>query len=264
MKYKITISLGICALLAILQAPVNAADKVFLQTNSNGFKVNWSEKDLSATAGGVEIFSAKKIAFAERPKKSSKTTVDRSIRLLSLVGPVLSYQDEQTLDWPGMAHPGVGDVRLYHAVDLRHPGRKASLKDYFAPEEILLALKNNPLLKPACKAAQNTNLDALVRRLSDTDVMVKNDEGEQVKLMVNQDLLSQFAFDKVNGNTVSVSLSLYSQADNEIKSLNLNLPVKNADLALWLKAAESAKAGILGHALSAKNQDSETDFHFGP
>lgn len=257
------IPLAITALV-ITVLPVQAAEKIFTQTTFAPYTVKWSDKDLTATASGAAIFSAQKLAARERPKKKDKTTVDRSFRLLSLVGPILSFQDESSLDWPGMAHPGVGDVRRYQAIDLRHPDKKASLKDYFAAADLASALSKHPLIKKALGSAKPKSLDELIKKIQDSDVEAKGEGDEQARLLFNRDMLSQFCFEKLSGNTVTVSISLYNQTDNEISPLKITLPVKGNDLTAWLSQADTSKAGILDNKIETKNKDSETDFHFEP
>lgn len=257
-------ALSLLFVAAFSLAPALAAEKVFTQTTVSPYTIKWSDKDLTATNGSTVVFSARQIAVKEKPKKKDKTTVDRSIRLLSAVGPILSYQDELSLEWPGMVGPGVGDVRRYQAVDLRHPETKANLKSYFAEGDIFLAISNHPLIKKALGKTKPKNLDELMKKIQDSDVESKNESGDTVRLLLNRDMLSQFCFEKSAGNNATVCISLYNQTDNEISPLKLTMPAKNAELTGWLSQADSNKAGILDNKIEAKFKDSETDFHFDP
>lgn len=179
-----------------------------------------------------------------------------------MVGPVLSFQDELSLDWPGMVHPGVGDVRRYQAVDLRHPNRRALLSDYFGEQDIFAGLMTNSMVKKALKGHKPNNLKALIKELATLDVVTTDAEGNEAKLLFNQDMLSQFAFTRLTQQGVEVAISLYDQANNDIRPIVFNLPLKNAELTQWLKDA-GAKEGILQSRLKIAD-DAETDFHFEP
>lgn len=258
-------ALSLSLLLAVSNlTAAQASAKTFLESKSAGFTIKWTQQDLSAVNAQGPVFAASKLARAERLPRSAKTTVDRSFKLLSLVGPVLSYQDEQTLDWPGMVHPGVGDVRRYQAVDLRHPQKKALLTDYVAQEDIYTSLMANATVKKALRGyGQPRTLTDLIKILQTADVEQNDSEGNPARLLFNKDMLGQFAFTNLSAKGVEVAISLYDQANNDISPIKLNLPLKNPELSQWLKDAGEKKAGILLDKIKVA-EDAETDFHFDP
>ncbi|MBS1989629.1 MAG: hypothetical protein JSS83_03875 [Cyanobacteria bacterium SZAS LIN-3] len=261
------ITTALCSL--ALMPAVHAAEKAYLQTTSSGFLVKWTAQDLSAAGAAspaATIFSARAKAKAEKPKKKDKTTVDRSFKLLSVVGPLLSYQDESSLDWPGMVHPGVGDVRLYHAIDLRKPTKRALLTDYFQADDVYKAMITCAPVKKFLKAAhsQPKNLAQLMAALQNGDVDMKNAAGDDAKLLFNSDMLSQFCINKVSDKAADVSISLYDQANNEIYPMRMTIATKDANFSAWLIAAAARKEGILADKMTALAPDAETDFHFDP
>jgi hypothetical protein len=260
-----------CAAL-LMGSEVRAAAKTFYKTTSGGFETSWTEADLSVknTTTNKIVFSAKALAQKERPKKSTRTTVDRSFKLLSQVGPYLSYQDESTFDWPGMVHPGVGDVRFYHAVDLSKAesktGPKLSLTDLYSEDAVFKALMANASIKKALKENHATpkNLPALMKSIQDTSIETMNSDGNSAKLLFNRDMLSQFCINNEKGD---LSISLYDQANNEISPLKLHFAMtdlKNGALAKQIGDAASQKSGVLADKLAKQKPDAETDFHFDP
>src|SRR5579883_1692758 len=91
----IVISSSICTrALAVSPAVNSKSEKVYWKGESDGFITTWTNKDLRVERGGKLIYSAQEemSASVKEFMGSHGVTCNQYVRLLSLVGPYLSFK----------------------------------------------------------------------------------------------------------------------------------------------------------------------------
>lgn len=157
--------------------------------------------------------------------------------VLSAVGPVVSYRQDQDEFCLPAAHPWGGAT--YHALDARKPGRKASLLDFFPDQEVLKALLADRLVAKALAGFRPRTSLALVEKLKLT--------SEGCDYGFDPDMLSAFAFHHLEGNRVAVRIGLShgcEAARGSLTQLGILLPIP-ASLKAPLQAAAALQGGFL-------------------
>src|SRR5205823_2765897 len=105
-------------------AQKSAAEQPIWSGASAGYEIQWTTGDLTAVpARSLVGFSARQMArkeFADIEKDSDgHCTYDRTLKLLSVVGSIVSYQDDDFLTCEQAAHPSGGS--RFVAIDLARP-----------------------------------------------------------------------------------------------------------------------------------------------
>jgi hypothetical protein len=256
---------------APLQEERDAPEKTIWTGESGGMVILWTTRNLSARArgnAGSGSFSVRPIVerewreiVQERSKRirEGETVVDfqyeRSIEVLSVVGPIISISDNSGCDCGG-AHPSAAIV--YRALDLSRPGavdldyegykkhgKMAQLSDYFPAADILRALLADTLIQKALKSSgkrRPTTLAALMKAIYLQPVPVGECAYE-----LSDDLLTRFAFHHLENGQVAVRLGLthaYETCRGRSTEIGILLPVPDA-LRQQLAQAQSGTAGFL-------------------
>ncbi|HEV7861010.1 MAG TPA: hypothetical protein VGO91_20490 [Pyrinomonadaceae bacterium] len=253
------------------QEEPDAPEKVIWTGESDGFVINWTTKNLFARPkgnAGAESFSVRPIVEREwkeieqdRSKRirEGETLVDfeydRSIEVLSVVGPIVSISDNSGCDCGG-AHPSIAIV--YRALDLSRPGevdlsyegykkhgKMVQLTDYFPDADIFRALLADSLIQKAFKSSgqrRPANLSALMKAIYLQPVPVGECAYE-----LSDDLLTRFAFHHLENGQVAVRLGLthaYETCRGRSTEIGILLPIP-ASLKQQLAQAQSGTAGFL-------------------
>jgi hypothetical protein len=215
------------------------------------FSIQWSQKDIAVTRAGAPVLSFKAIAQSDWDKISQQASdqpmqSERGYRILSVVGPFLSVEQEDDCDCGG-AHPS--SSKRFRAFDLGksspdHPAL-ASLTDIFPEESILAALRSDKLVAGALKDVEGpapASLPELVAAIRFKPVQVK-----ECSYYFGADLLSDFAFYSTEGNNVAVRISLSHAAEvcrGQMTQLGILLPIPES-LKAKIEAARAGKSGLL-------------------
>jgi hypothetical protein len=233
--------------------------------NSAGFAIQWTTDDLAArpAAASAPSFSLRQLArkdFADIEKDSQDDghcEYSRSFKLLSVVGSIVSYEDDYFLSCENTAHPS-GRARFV-AVDLSKstaprrtppdasylPAQVASLTDYFASGEILKALMADALVRKALQGqAAPRTLNDLLAYLKENFPSVADDEKQCFEL--DPDLLTRFSFHHIEGNRIAVRLGLSGPevCRDNLTQIGLLLPIPPS-LKDALAKADSGSEGFL-------------------
>ena len=147
-------------------------------------------------------------------------TASYDYQVLSLVGPVLSLQEEDYCDCGG-AHPTAG--KQFRTIDL-NSGRPALITSMFQLESVFQALRADAVVKKALAAGPKpATLEALVKSLAMKTVTV----GE-CDYYFPEELLSRFAFYDVKGDRVAVRFSLSHASEicrGQMTQIGVELPI---------------------------------------
>lgn len=257
------------ALLGAAVAVAGEKVKTVWTGESGGFTLTWTSRDLTARSGKetTSLWStlAKK-GFEDYEAEMKKDTdsptgcpYERTFRLLSVVGPIVSFEDQLYASCGG-AHPSV--ERRFTAVDLSrsgalayggapsgepmdvaaaHRGRVAVLTDYFDERDVLEALRSDRLIRLALRNVPKTLAD-IPRLVGPEGIAV----GE-CTYSVRDDFLTRFTFDHVEGDKVAVRLGLppnVGACRTMHTQLGLLLPLPDK-LKAALEAAQAGKQGFL-------------------
>ncbi len=200
--------LAALAVLLLASAPLGAqarrpAPETRIWTGSSGgFSWAWTDRDLRASVGGRRVWSGRTVPERDAARMSECTEYSVGMSLLSVVGPVASY--EETTSWycPGAAHPS--GYTAYVAVDATRPRARPKLTDWFREEDVRAALLADPVVRRTLAEAEvrtpPARLDALVKALSEA--------SPGCEYSFPEDLLSRFAFHHLEGGKVAVRLGL--------------------------------------------------------
>jgi hypothetical protein len=157
-------------------------------------------------------------------KNIGACSYERRFKVLSVVGPLLSFEDYEFSTCEREAHPEA-DTR-YTAVDLLRsgdatyapgglnvdigkPSRFAKLTDFFPEEEILSALLADSLIKKALqykKSRWPSTVGELIEDFRDEELSIQTGNGCSYEIA--QDLLTRFAFHHLEGDKVAIRLGL--------------------------------------------------------
>jgi hypothetical protein len=251
---------------------------------SGGFAIRWTTADLEAKSvappeslvfsaaslakQGLQVFLPEALELMQDVRGSDQKrgcSYERRFTLLSVVGPLVSFQDDYYSYCQGWAHPSV-DIR-FTTVDLAKPGealyvsppesgpfdldlaklgKVARLTDYFPEKEVLRALLNDAVIKEAL-ANQSLpqppqSLDELYQALKEQGIRIKG-----IPYLLPQDFITRFAFHHLQGEQVAVRLGLPSAggaARGLHAQLGILLPIPRA-LKGPLSSAASGKEGFL-------------------
>ena len=265
------ISLMRFALILCLLAPLGAQNsrpaRTLWKGHSGEFTIDWSTGNLQVfRAGDAHPVLDLREAAAADWKQISKDSDYRSLtssyayRLLSVVGPVLSIEEEDYCDCGG-AHPIAG--KMFRAIDLNRSSAAkpvaAKLTDLFSAPAISAALREDRVVKSVLPpGAPPQSLDALLNAVNSKSAAV----GE-CSYFFPDDLLQHFAIYDLKADRAAVRVSLSHAVEicrGSMIQLGLWLPVPDR---LWppLKAAKSGSDGLL-MVNHKSGEDDVTRFEF--
>jgi hypothetical protein len=250
-------------------APPRATLPIWSGTSA-GYTIQWTASDLVArsASGTAVIFSARQMArqdFANIEKDSDgHCDYERSFTLLSVVGPLMSYEDDYFLSCERTAHPD-GQSRFI-AINLSKPagsrrtaetplpGNVAKLTDYFPENEILKGLLADAVIQKALAGKRPRTLGELLKLIGDEFPTVAEDE--KLCFTLEPDLLTRFAFHHVEGDFVAVRLGLSGAGvcrDN-LTQIGLLLPIPASLKAALAKAEAGGEGFLLSRKIGAGRQ----------
>jgi hypothetical protein len=233
-------------------AQSSASPGIFWKGHSGNFNVEWSGHDLQAFRPAdprSSVLDMRQVAQSDWKQISEgppgkPITASFNYRVLSLVGPVLSIEEDDYCDCGG-AHPTAG--KMFRAIDL--PGSQAAkaapeeITSLFPAETVYQALRADSAVKKALPpAAKPESLDALVGALAFQNV----DVGE-CSYYFPKELLSRFAFFDLQGDRVSVRFSLSHASEicrGQMTQIGIELPVPEG-LQASFAAAKAGREGLL-------------------
>lgn len=244
-------SLGILAVIAS-RIQVLGAPPTFWSGSSAGFEIRWTSDNLIARKPGISrsLLDLGRSAQAQWKDIAAHPgdlpyTQEFTFRLLSVVGPLLSIDEEDDCDCGG-AHPN--SLRRFHVVDLSRRDLAGPLpvplSSLFSPEDIRRALLAIPEIQEVLGKPEAAPL-----KLS---ILLHQFEGATVtsgdcSYVLDNHLLESYAFAAYANGAVDVELSLPFSAEvcrGDIKIVKLNLPVP-LRLRPWFEAAAQRKEGFL-------------------
>jgi hypothetical protein len=288
------LNLVLCALLIVGLEPAVAepaapkvvekrvGDQLIWRGRSGDFILTWRTSDIRATladkpAQGAfsvhpvvkrdfEAFLASQRASGRREGTNAEAcTYERTFKILSVVGSLLSLEDAYYAFCQGWAHPAV-ETR-FTALDLAKPGELAyadgaafppidldvsrlgkavNLTDIAAESDILSALLNDSVIRKALgnidQSTPSPTLQELQQLLADRSLQT----GECL-FRFPEDVLTRFAFHHLEGNHIALRLGLPPHVEpcrTYHAQLGLLLPIPPA-LKRDLTLAAARKAGFL-------------------
>ena len=225
--------------------------------------VNKVERTSPAPEGqaGMNLLElSKKIGGANICKETDDS------KLLSMVGPFLSYEFHSSGHCRRAAHP-FGETS-WHAVDLRRmnrdfalgtgvgPAEALKLTDLFKSEDIHSALIKDSVVQKALASigvepSQVKTLDALMREIG-RGIVYSDPAEDSAKnknplcFSMGKDILSNFAFHHLEGERVAVRIGLSGTGvcRENLTQIGILLPVSE-ELKKALQDAASSKGGFL-------------------
>ncbi len=237
-----------------IPAQTAASGRVFWKESSGPYNIEWSAADLKATRSdtGAAIFDA--AAETKKQWKSMKNDdpnasldFERRYRLLSLVGPYLSFEQYDGCDCGG-AHPE--EYTRFRTVDLSRGGADAKLNEIFPDSQLLRALLDDRIVKGALGKISLATAKAEPKSVAQ---LLQALDPKQVKLQdcsyhFNKDtFLSSFAFYDFKGANASVRISLSHAVEicrGQMIQLGLNLSASES-LRTALVGAKQNHSGLL-------------------
>ncbi len=189
-------------------------------------------------------------------------------KLLSMVGPILSYEFHSSGECSRAAHP-FGQTS-WHAVDLRRQnpdfaygndyqlGEPAKLTDFFRKEDLHAALIKDKVVQKALssigvKPSAVKSLDELIKAVGsgipyvDDANQESSSKNSALCFNLNKDMLSNFAFDHIiNGNKIAVRIGLSGTGvcRENLTQIGILLPIPSS-FRQAAADASSRKAGFL-------------------
>jgi hypothetical protein len=258
------------AALALIATAAGAHAGEIWSGRSAGFQVRWTERDIDVRRGTRRVFSAREWANAglihflaanrgARDMRPPDCNYRRDIRIIALVGAMMSLEDRTEFSCRNEAHPG-GMTRMITVdlatmgrlaqagrdaigrVDPRAPGRAVLLTRLFPAADVQAALAGAPplrdvLLRTGTEAA---TLPALLHAVTDAA-----GEGDAC-YVVPSDLLAAFAFDRLDGERVVLRLGLPGDGPCRMNLTTADLSFAiPASLAMAVQDADNGSAGFL-------------------
>lgn len=233
-----------------MPAATEAREKLIWSGQTDGYDVRLSSGNLTlGKVGEPKPFFSGRMRFLHEvgPTKPGEESHEVSWQLLSVVGPIVSFEQAGGGYAKGTAHPYA--YRQYEAVDLRKKGRPAVLTDFFPRETILKALLGDKVIQRALVGkARPKTLEGLLKALDGYT-------SEDCTYGFTDDLLSSFAFHHLEGNQVAVRFGLThgcEVARGSLTTLGVLMPIPPS-----LKGAlEEARQGREGFLAARAPKDS--------
>lgn len=237
---------------------------------SAGFAVQWSRSDIAVHRGKQLVFSASDWAKAGLAhflmvNRSAGGTAppdcdyQRHMRIVALVGTMMSLEDRVEISCRREAHPG-GMTRLITVdlaasgplaqagrdaigrIDTRHPGQAVLLTKLFPATDVLAALASTPQLREVLQRT-GANPRALPELLA--AVGGASGQGDDC-FIVPDDLLGSFAFDRLDQDRIVLQLGLPGDGPCRMNLTTATSRFAMPDaLAAAVRRAASGEAGFL-------------------
>lgn len=240
--------LALALLVATPLAASAGAAPSFWQGRAEGVEVRWTPSDLTFAHPAQKPFYSFRDAFA----KADGCSLEASIRVLSVVGALVSVHESESGYCEGAAHPYA--VQTFRALDMRRQAERAKLTDWFPKAEVYKALMGDRIVQKALGGQKPKTLDALLKALDGY-------QSDDCAYGFSDDLLTRFAFHHLKGKQVAVRLGLTHGCEvnrGQLTQLGLYLPIPPA-LEAPLRRAERGEAGYL----MAKAPQRDTQFSSG-
>ena len=269
----------------------NVTGKIIWSGMFGGFGIQWTKDDLfvQSVSGlertwaplakkGFDEFAADVAKTNQTDGRSSNNCdYQRDFRVLSIVGTLISFQDEEYSDCGGL-HPTT--YRRFTTIDLAKPGaisygrgeeamdadltrvgKVVKLTDYFNEGDVLRALLKDRVIQQALIEA---GVSAPLRTLAELpELFSKNDyilSGSELEL--RPDFLTRFAFHHVEGEKVAIRINLPSLASAyRAKQIGLLLPIPPS-LQQPLTLAATQREGFLMREAPPNARDEFTRINF--
>lgn len=269
-------------------ARAEVSGKPIWRGSSGGVEIEWTTADLFSRSGGNlekifqpvaekghEEFVAAMSGVTPTKGQSHNCDYRRDFQLLSVVGPLVSFEDTEYSDCGG-AHPTTqtrftavdlkreGTVAYQYDesvdVDVDRPGKAVKLTDYFQESDILNALLADRVISEALKEAGVSTPPKTLAALP--EVFAKNGYLINGELSLRPDFLTRFAFHHLEGDMVAVRINLPSIAFGyRSKQIGLLLPVPPV-LKQQLASAASGEEGFLMGSAPQSIRKQSTRFSF--
>jgi hypothetical protein len=229
---------------------------------SGGLQVHWTTSDLRITNRQGASYSradALRSAFDREmagPNAPAGKPCVRELRisLLSVVGPMLSLRESTTTTCEREAHPAA-ETRFVTLDFSKMPAgagdsaaRRLDLADLFPERAVLGALRSNAAVRQSLEAtsAEPTMLMELVAELAKAPPVLDNSRC----FSYPEDLLTRFAFEAVQGNTVTLELGLPGAAPcrDSLTQIPIALPIPSQQSAALTAAASRAEGFLMKDA----------------
>jgi hypothetical protein len=283
MKQLTALGILLVCLLSAVQAQEQG--KPVWNGRSGNYEITWTTTEISGSSLGTVTFSARTLArenfqlTAKEARQNGEklTGFERNFRVLSVVGTIVSLEDNFYANYASAAHPS-GETR-YTAIDLSKsgkvgysnflesldmnldaPGLTAKLTDYFPAAEIYKALMADTLVQKGLDGKRPKTLAELLKLFAEGAVEVA--DGKTCARF-SEDLLTRFAFHHIEGDKVAVRLGLsgLGPCRENLTQLGLLLPIPDA-LRIALNFAGANKEGFLMKDLKriANEQQSKITF----
>jgi hypothetical protein len=256
---------------------------------NSGHIVCWTQSDLTVAAssdGAKTIFSAAVLAEKQfedfkreniEDNRNSICSYALTFRLLSVVGPLISYEETEdsycrsaagSWAWP---HPSFETT--YHVIDLNDPVKGVELTDLFSEGEILRALLGDPVVKKALgnrqtKKAPKTIAELVnlfeLEGLSLEPLTGTAEAPKGCRFTLPNDILKQFAFHHLEDGKLAVRISLQPDVGacrTAHAQLGIVLPIPES-LRGPLDLAQAGKEGFLMKDVRKIAGDRVTKFGF--
>jgi len=252
------------------------AQQVIWRGRSGGYDVTWSDRDISArrASDGAVVFSARRLADAEWAEMDtdpadtpSVREYERKVRLLSVVGSVISLEEATYCDCGG-AHP-ISWTRFI-AYDLARSTaarpHAVSAGDLVPETDLLRALAADRLIQQAMRGAGLRALPPLARvgkALQGQDIQPA---GEECTYGVGEQFPTAFAAHHVENGRVALRFSL-SHAVEVCRGMMIQVGVlvpPRARVMADLNAAAARRAGFLTKDLRTIAGDRGSVFNYKP
>jgi hypothetical protein len=287
------LTLMLCALLAVGPEvaasgylPQNAvqkrvADRLIWRGRSGNFILTWRTSDIRATPADKSVplafsvipgvkrdfeafLAALRASGTREGTEAEPCTYERTFKILSVVGSLLSLEDAYYAFCRGWAHPavetrftmldlakpgelGYADGAAFPPIDLdvSKLGKAVRLTDIAAEPDILSALLGDPIIRQALENRGQLvppTLEQLQRILADQSL-----EAGECLFRFPEDVFTRVAFHHLEGNRIAVRLGLpphVGPCRTHHAELGLLLPIPTA-LKKSLTLAASRQAGFL-------------------
>ncbi len=270
MKYSCSrrafVGMATVAVAALALPSTNAAEEEAIwQGRSNGYDIDWRADRLDVLTSGKGGLVLSFGSMAERDWHRVRElagdrsgSMERTYSVLSAVGQWLSVEEGAYCDCGG-AHPS--ESRRVLAFDLSrsttNAGEPARLNQIFPDKYIMTTMLKNPLVRSALEEAGTSPPDTL-QALLDILNMRTVDVGE-CSFQFRRSLLSSFAFERLDGNSVTIKLALPAASEvcrGQTTDIELLLPLQDTlfdPKALYnlLSVAQTGDNGLLMPRASA-------------
>lgn len=236
---------------------------------SSNFSIEWTSQNIVVKniATNKEVFSAQKLA-AYRLRTAYKSRFSKKgdpyfeefyfrYKLVAVAGSIMFLKESTSYS------PQSYRKETYLAIDLKAPKKMLSLKDFYAPPEILAALLGNEEIERDFQTREDAPKET-PKTLNDfftlfhTDPSGTTEVSDRIfdKCWFPTNIFDSFAFIRVEQDKVVADLGVPCRAgmrDNEIHPLKLTLPVS--------AAVKTALAGEMS-VIKPDNQNQETEITF--